>query len=312
MARKLRIQYPGALYHVINRGNYRHDVFADAGAAQAFLKAVAETCTRHRWQMHAYMIMRNHFHLAVTTPEPNLVEGMHLLQSAFATRFNRYRSANGYLFQGRYKSILIEDAAALLRVVNYIHLNPVRAQIVQPSEIAAFPWSSLGRFVTGVRPTWLTATDWLSQLDMPDTTDGLRAYIDYLVLLAEDTKEQEKQGFGSLTHGWAIGTNGWKRAIAKKYGHLSLRNGMEREEIRELKEARWVEALESGLRSMGKSAKDAAAEYHYAPWKIVIARQLRVEAGASSRWICDRLHMGLASSLRSLLCRTAAESGLTP
>ena len=134
MPRRLRIQYAGALYHIINRGNYRRDLFETAGAAQAFESTLGETCLRHRWIIHGFEIMRNHFHLALETPEPNLVEGMHWLQSAYAIRFNRYRSERGHVFQGRYQSLLIEDDAALVRVIDYLHLNPVRAGIVTAAQ----------------------------------------------------------------------------------------------------------------------------------------------------------------------------------
>jgi REP element-mobilizing transposase RayT len=92
MARRLRIQYPGALYHIINRGNYRRDLFETAGAAQSFETALDEACTRFGWLIHAFDTMRNHFHLALETPDPNLVDGMHWLQSTYGTRFNRFRS----------------------------------------------------------------------------------------------------------------------------------------------------------------------------------------------------------------------------
>ena len=143
MARKLRIQYPGALYHIINRGNYRRDVFATVGAAQAFEHAMDEVCRRFNWRLHAYVIMRNRFHFALETPQPNLSEGMHWLEGTFAVRFNRFRQELGHLFQGRYDAILLEDATILTRVIHYIHLNPVRATIVAPSACSTFRWSSL-------------------------------------------------------------------------------------------------------------------------------------------------------------------------
>ncbi len=273
--------------------------------------ALAETCVRYSWRVHAYVIMRNHFHLALETPQPNLVEGMHLLQSTFATRFNRFRAANGHLFQGRYKSILVEDTAALLRVVNYIHLNPVRAHIAPADEVAGFPWSSLPTLLRGFAPSWLTATDWLARLDLEDTPTGRQSYVEYLVRLAADAKAQEEQEFDTLSRGWAIGTHGWKCAIARKYGRLSLQTGMEREEIRELKEVRWRDLLESELKAVAKSESDAAAEPGFKPWKITIAQSLH-QRGAPSQWISDHLHTGPAASLRSLLCRLAAKSGLTP
>ena len=109
MARRLRLQYPGALYHIINRGNYRQDVFATAGASKAFEAALGEACTRHGWTAHAFVIMRNHYHVAIETSVPNLIEGMHWLQTTFAVRFNRFRREHGHLFQGRYRAILLED-----------------------------------------------------------------------------------------------------------------------------------------------------------------------------------------------------------
>jgi putative transposase len=147
MARRLRIQYENALYHVINRGNYRANVFSSAGTIRAFQSAVGEACERHGWRLHAYVVMRNHFHLALETPQPNLVEGMHWLQSTFATRFNRFRSENGHLFQGRYRALLVEDEPTLCRVIDYIHLNPVRAGIVPALEVAGFAASSLSKFL---------------------------------------------------------------------------------------------------------------------------------------------------------------------
>jgi REP element-mobilizing transposase RayT len=116
MARKLRFEFEGALYHVINRGNYRRDLFETPATAKAFEATLDEACELHGWKLHAYVVMRNHYHLALETPQPNLVAGMHWLQSTFATRFNRFRSERGHLFQGRYQSLLIEDWTALARV----------------------------------------------------------------------------------------------------------------------------------------------------------------------------------------------------
>ena len=136
MARKLRIQFEGALYHVINRGNYRRDVFSSPGAAQAFVELLGEALPRFGWRLHAFVIMRNHYHLALETPVPNLVDGMHWLQSSYATRFNRFRQERGHLFQGRYQAILVEDLTAMGRVVDYIHLNPVRAALVGRAKVS--------------------------------------------------------------------------------------------------------------------------------------------------------------------------------
>ena len=96
-----RIEYPGAIYHVINRGKYRKELFLKQNTGEAFERCLFEIVDRCGWKLHAYVIMSNHYHLAVETPEPNLVVGMKWLQSTFATRFNRLRKERGHVFQGR-------------------------------------------------------------------------------------------------------------------------------------------------------------------------------------------------------------------
>ena len=130
MARKPRIEYAGAVYHVLNRGNYRGDLFETAGAAEAFVSCLEEASERMGWRVHGYCLMRNHYHLALETPRGNLVSGVHWLQSTFGNRFNRYRGERGRAFQGRYQAILVEPGVHLARLVDYLHLNPVRARIV--------------------------------------------------------------------------------------------------------------------------------------------------------------------------------------
>jgi REP element-mobilizing transposase RayT len=122
MARRLRIEYAGAYYHVINRGNYRSWIFETAGARASFLDCLEQVCESQGWRLHAWCLMGNHYHLLVETPEPNLVWGMKWLQSTFANRFNRFRKANGHVFQGRYKALLL-DGDAVGPVCHYIHLK---------------------------------------------------------------------------------------------------------------------------------------------------------------------------------------------
>ncbi|MDI1249538.1 MAG: transposase [Lacunisphaera sp.] len=303
MARKLRIQYEGAIYHVINRGNYRRDVFGTAGAAQAFEKVVLEACALHGWRLHAQVVMRNHYHLAVETPRANLVEGMHWLQSTFATRFNRLRQARGHLFQGRYQALLVEDAAALARVVDYIHLNPVRAGATTPAQLASFRWSSLRVFLSAERPAQLVCADWLRQHGWTDSSAGLRAYVAYLIGLARDEAEQKRLGLQKLSAGWAIGTLAWRKQIAQDHAHRALSPGVEAGELTELKEAHWTLILERELKQAGKTAKDATESIGCAPWKITAARRLR-QAGARYAWITAALRMGKTSSVRAYLCQT--------
>lgn len=108
MARKLRLEFPGACYHVINRGNYRADLFQTDKTKVAFEACLFEACAKSGWVLHAFVVMRNHYHLALETPQGNLVAGMQWLQATFANRFNKLRGERGHLFQGRYKALLVD------------------------------------------------------------------------------------------------------------------------------------------------------------------------------------------------------------
>ena len=302
MARKLRIQFEGALYHVINRGNYRRDLFETAGAAEAFLTALESATMRYGWRLHAYVLMRNHFHLAVETPSPNLVEGMHWLQSTLATRFNRFRQERGHLFQGRYQSIIVENFVTLARVVDYIHLNPVRAKVVVPEQVGAYRWSSLGKFIKGSQWAGLTAVDWMAVGGWSDDAQGRKAYEQHLISLGKDEAECARRGLVGLSNGWALGTNGWRKALAEDHAHRRLNPGLERQEIRELNEAAWQVALRSALEEQGKTSADLQTNPMNQSWKLQLACKLRA-AGAAVGWIATNLNLGKPSSVRSYLSR---------
>ena len=128
MARKLRLEFPGAIYHVINRGKHRTNVFATAGARGAFEKCLFETVAKSGWVLHAFVVMRNHFHLAVETPAGNLGAGMQWLQATFANRFNRLRGERGHLFQGRYKALVVEPGETLGLVCHYNWAKTIAAK----------------------------------------------------------------------------------------------------------------------------------------------------------------------------------------
>jgi REP element-mobilizing transposase RayT len=304
MARRLRIEYPGALHHVINRGNYRRDLFESAGAAEAFLRTLEEVAAKFGWWVHAYVLMRNHFHLAVETPEPTLGEGMHWLQSAMATRFNRLRAERGHLFQGRYQALLIEDGAALARVADYIHLNPVRAKVVMPEHVANYRWSSLATLLKGPRPPRLKVRDWLqARGGWADDAAGHRAYAGYLRELARDEAAWSREGLVGLAQGWAIGTLAWRRALAKEHAARSLTSGLPRAERSELRQATWQTVLEAKLARLGKSASDLSTRPLKQAWKIELAGCIRQESGASIAWLADQLQLGTPATLRGYLHR---------
>jgi putative transposase len=129
MPRKLRFQYPGAIYHVMNHGDRRDKIFKDDQDRQRFLKTLAQACEKTGSQVHAYCLMPTHFHLVVETPQPNLVVSMKWLLGTYTIRFNRRHREFGHLCSGRYKSLIVDGSGTgyLKSVCDYVHLNPVRA-----------------------------------------------------------------------------------------------------------------------------------------------------------------------------------------
>src|ERR1044072_4228874 len=138
MPRPWRAGVSGARFSVVKQRNYRSDIFTSKGAAAAFERTLGQAAVRFGWRIHAYVVMSNHFHLAVELSEPNLSVGMQWLQGTWIRRYNSFRKLVGRPFQGRYKALLVEPGGALGRVCHYIHLNPVRAQIVTARKAGSY------------------------------------------------------------------------------------------------------------------------------------------------------------------------------
>jgi putative transposase len=140
MARPIRIEYEGALYHVTCRGNARQKIFLKDKDYRDFLDVFRDVIERTRWLAHAYCLMGNHYHLLIETPQANLSQGMRQLNGVYTQRFNRRNNRVGHIFQGRYKAYLVEKGPYYLELCRYIVLNPVRAGMVRTPE--DWPWSS--------------------------------------------------------------------------------------------------------------------------------------------------------------------------
>lgn len=154
MARPLRIEYPGAFYHVTSRGNERKDVFKSQRDRDKFIEYLASATERYGAVIHAYCLLSNHYHLLLETPEGNLSQIMRHINGAYTTYFNVKRKRTGHLFQGRYKAILVEADEYATELSRYIHLNPVRAGMaVRPEE---YQWSSYRSYIGQAK-----AMEWL-------------------------------------------------------------------------------------------------------------------------------------------------------
>ncbi len=149
MARPLRIEFAGALYHVTSRGDGREDIFLEEGDRTRFVEVLSEVCQRFNWAVHAYCLMGNHYHLVVETRDDSLAKGMRQLNGLYTQRFNREHGRVGHVFQGRYKAILVQKDSYLLELARYVVLNPVRAGMVRSAK--EWPWSSY-RAMVGQAP----------------------------------------------------------------------------------------------------------------------------------------------------------------
>ncbi len=315
MPRKLRLEYAGACYHVINRGNYRQGIFGGEGAAQAFEGCLGETCAQFGWRLHAYVIMRNHFHLAVETPEPNLSAGMKWLQGTWANRFNRYRGLTGRPFQGRYKALHVEPGHALAQVAHYIHLNPARAHATPEGGLAQFRWSSLWWLPRKDRPGWLepgTVLDAAGQL--ADTKAGWRQYIAYLEALVEESPRQREKRFGRLSRGWAIGTKGFRKDLIRdmnqrahllqavgRHGETAGERLAFRQEVWEERLTELAAAAGINLAQLGPRKSD--------PDKVLLAALMKATTGVANGWLHERLAMGTPASVSQFVRRFRLEGG---
>jgi len=174
MARPLRIQYPGALYHLIGRGNARQPIVTDNADRRMFLALLADVIEQRRWLCHAYCLMPNHYHLLVETPDADLSRGMRQLNGVYTQRYNRRHRRVGHLFQGRFKAVLVQRDTHLVQVARYIVLNPVAAGLVARPE--DFLWSSYRAAAGFTRsPLWLTCR-WLFSQFAADAANGRARY----------------------------------------------------------------------------------------------------------------------------------------
>lgn len=184
MARPLRIEYEGAVYHITSRGNARQDIFLDERDRLSFVTVLGNVVARYNWGCHAYCLMPNHYHLLIETPEANLSCGMRQFNGVYTQAFNRRHNRVGHLLQGRYKAILVEKESYLLELARYVVLNPVRAKLVRHPR--AWRWNSY-RAMAGEEkvPEFLTVHLILSSF----TKTAIGQY--------ENITSSSKQGLGS-------------------------------------------------------------------------------------------------------------------
>ena len=294
MARKLRVEYPGAIYHVMNRGDRREPIFDDDADRRRFLETLAETCGKTGWQVHAYCLMPNHFHLVIETPQANLVAGMKWLLGTYTSRFNRRHKLSGHLFSGRYKALIVDGSGTgyLRTVGDYVHLNPVRARLLGPERpLHAFAWSSYPEYLTtpARRPAWLRVDRLMGEAGIPrDTAAGRRQF----ALRMEERRGQASGGdWKAIRRGWCLGDETFRKELlaqmTEKMGEHHY--GPERHESATETAERIVQ---TALAKAGWTEADLQRRRKGDRWKVRVAARLRAETTMTLKWIAERLHMG--------------------
>ena len=300
MPRQMRIEYPGAIYHVLSRGDQREPIFLDEGDQHDFLKTLAEACGKTGFEVHAYCLMKNHFHLVVETPEGNLAAGMRWLLSTYSNRFNHRHGRGGHLCGGRYKALVVEGSGDgyLRTVCDYTHLNPARAKLLAPeSRLLEYPWSSFAGYLTEprYRPKWLRVERLLGEHGIEKDTEAGRREFERR-MEARRAGEGDADQWKGMRRGWCLGSEPFKRGLLERLhgqlgpnhaGEMRRQTNQARAEgiiAAELKRLRWKEG------DLGRRAKSD-------PGKLALAACLRRETTMTIQEIADCLHMGSRKSL---------------
>ena len=209
MGRAWRIEFEGGLYHILSRGNEQKDVFYNGQDRRLFLKTIGEMSERFEIDLFAYVLMGNHYHLLLKTNRANLSKSMQWLGLTYTRRFNLRHSRSGHLFQGRFKSIIVENDAYLMQLSCYIHRNPLRAGMVK--RLADYRWSSYKAYAYGHQaPKWLITKPIFSQFQGKDKQ---RAYREKVQRYAKE----EKKLWEDFRHGMIIGSKNFVDIIRGAY-----------------------------------------------------------------------------------------------
>jgi len=253
MARKLRLQYEGAIYHVMNRGDHREAIFRGDKDRELFLQTLGEACAKTDWQIHAWCLMRNHFHLIVETPVANLVLGMKWFLGTYTSRYNRRHKLFGHLFSGRYKTLFVHGSGNgyLKSVCDYVHLNPVRARLLSAKQrLSDFRWSSYGEYLKRPknRSRWLRVDRLLGEHGIPKDSAAGREEFQKRMELRRTSEDGEE--FKGIVRGWCLGSEAFRKELLAQ---MSEQHGPEHygTEMRESAEQKAERIVAEELRKLG-------------------------------------------------------------
>jgi REP element-mobilizing transposase RayT len=278
MARPFRIEFEDAIYHITARGNRRERIFASDADRQRFLETLVRSLARYQVELYAYVLLPNHFHLLAKTKRPNLSRWMHWLMVTYTVFFNRRHGKVGHLFQGRYKSLLVEGGSYLLGVSRYLHLNPVRERVLgagDPKErrerLRDYPWSSYRGYASvGKQAGFVTEELVLEEMDARGTRESKLRYRRFVEegLVREIENPLEAAQWQAV-----LGSEGFLQRVKDKMQP-------HREKRREVK------ALRQGTSGLDPLAiiDRVAAQYHVSAERLLRGREYGLQARGIAMW----------------------------
>ncbi len=306
----MRHQYAGGVYHVMARGDGGKTIFESDEDAKSFLFRLSQVCGSHGWRVHAWVLMKNHFHLLLETPEPNLVTGMKYLLGTFSQGWNSRRARRGHVFQGRYKSVPVSaevESPYYFRIVaDYIHLNPARSKVAggKQGKLVSYKWSSLQDYARGKGANWLVLDRVLGAFELAKDGRGRRAYVEWLEKrAANDGGEIDGEAMKSLKRGWYLGEPTFadklrelvSKGKSKELGRDRVARAHSRAEalvlLRKCLEAQDLDSKFETLRKLRKG------DFR----KVLTAVLLRKHTSVSNGWLVERLEMGHPNALSRLM-----------
>ncbi|MDF7801646.1 transposase [Pontiellaceae bacterium B1224] len=324
MPRKPRIEYEGAIYHVMSRGNRGDAIFLDDKDREVFLDTLDEACGRCGWRIHAFVLMGNHYHLLLETPEANLVAGMKWLQGTYTQRFNSRHKLWGHLLQGRYKALLVDDSAGeyFSTVGSYIHLNPARAKLFDLSQekLSDYRWSSYPLyFRPSKRPAWLSVDRLLGAMGLKDDRSGHALFRNVMQKRVLEIAYSEHPGevdaeWSKIRRGWYYGAENFRKDLLEKLdaviGVRGKRESFNGEQLRSHDEHAAEKLLIAGLDALRVHRAELSGMTKSCPEKCCLAWLLRKQTCVTNEWIKHQLCMGKATNFSALVKRVENEESV--
>jgi len=321
MPRQVRIEFEGAFYHVMARGDRREAIVRGDEDREMFLQTLGELAEKTGFRIHAYVLMSNHYHLLLETPRANLSAGMGWFQNAYTRRMNARYRLWGHLFGGRYKSILVEPGECFWALLDYVHLNPVRAGLVGARDgMECYRWSSLPSYISAParRPKWLETKMGYEVCGCQDRASGRREFLNLLerrvdwsdprkagTMFSGGKEKPELAVYSSLRRGWLFGSQGFRESmlslLEKRGKKIKKANGYHGAQLSDYGEKKARALIEAGLKVYGLGLEELRKQPKGEERKALLAAMIQDETTMKLDWISEELNMGT----RAGVCRNA-------